>query len=1022
MCDNYNQYYTDIVDKEGNLITSRCFKGNEIYSKKFNFNNYTSYKNQEYYHWINTNFQEYSFPQEDYETEDYSPEVAYNSICESSVYSLKPQQKFAGRIFNTYIENRGMLIYHGLGSGKTATSIIIGEAFKFRDIKSVVINGRADTRVFIVVPAILKDQYYREIIGKIEKGNLSSASGEIIINGDRQYYTSKTLRKSMLQKHNEIIYIEKQITQTDDFAKIAELTNLIKIKKNEITEAKIAEQNKISKIYEIIGHEAFLNRLFKIEDKKFIDQDYLRYLNIPNGLLIIDEIQNLISAVGVSYRKLLYALLFYANPNFKVVLLTGTPIYDKPFEFGLLMNLLRTRLKFPDSIDDFNKLFIDKTNQMINKNAFKQMCSGYISYFKGGNPIAYPYKKTTIMYHPMEEYQYSMYKLVLVEEVENDKESFSRDEEFFIKPKEGSELHTGIFNKSNQISNIAFPQSATVVKESSLPKYKASDPKGKTEHSILTKEDVQQNLKAAESFQDNTVLKQTTAELKKVLKYIFDSTPAASRNTEILKTVRKYSAKFAKVAELILNSEGSVFVFSNYVYYGVDAMGLIMKYLGYLPFPDKGPMGSYFIWSGIANKDPQLVQQANKVFNDPKNINGDLLKIMFGTQTVMEGVDFKNVRQIHLLDPWWNDSRMQQIIARGIRLCSHKDLPENKRIVDVFIHISTLGSAEKLFSLDINEVLPSGVKTVRHIKSFLQVENPGELNSGKWVFREAYTRVNKEGETDIQNSQKLFLGTNIIFSSIIRLPDAGLTKQIQQHKQLDSRSVQEYMYSRSLGKLNLNRQFEKSIKEVAIDCNINKNGNIIRLNEMYLPYLPISGTYNLLYENYSTGETFTRLDIKSKIKPDLPIGILTLQDILNNTAKKSSSFNFKNENGEILTLNKSLIVSENINCEIINYAFDNKLPREVISLTINKEILPYLEKLGKNVIMQYLRDVQYRYKTSVDPDLPRKIKEFMGKSVIDEKNAIIKALEYEGFEGNELLWDMYTLEELKIELKKIKKK
>ena len=50
----------------------------------------------------------------------------------------------------------------------------------------------------------------------------------------------------------------------------------------------------------------------------------------------------------------------------------------------------------------------------------------------------------------MEEYQYSMYKLVLVDEVKTDKESFSRDEEFFIKPKEGSELHTGIFNKSNQ--------------------------------------------------------------------------------------------------------------------------------------------------------------------------------------------------------------------------------------------------------------------------------------------------------------------------------------------------------------------------------------------------------------------------------------------------------------------------------------------------------------------------------------------------------------------------------------------
>jgi superfamily II DNA or RNA helicase len=1017
-CDKYNQYYTDIFDKSGKLITSKCFKGNEIYSemKKFNINNYTSYKNQEYYHWVNTNFNEYSFPPEDYNSEDYNPETAFKSICETSVYSLKPQQKFAGRIFNTYTDNRGILIYHGLGSGKTQTSIIIGEAFKFRSVNNVIIEGRTESRVFIVVPAALKDQYYTEIIGKMENGEIKSASGEIVINGNRQYYSSKTLRKGILQKHNEIIALEKKLSEAENPAKINELTNLIKKNVNEITTAKTEENSKIIAVYEIITHESFLNKLFKITDKQFVEGEYLPLLNKPNGLLIIDEIQNLVSATGVNYRKLLYALLYHAHPKFKTVLLTGTPIYDKAFEFGLLMNLLRPRLKFPDTREQFDKLFINE-KMMINKETFKQMCSGYISYFKGGNPIAYPYKKTTIMYHQMEEYQYNLYKDALIDEVKKDKESYSRDEEFFIKSNE-KELNTGIFNNSNQFSNIVFPQTATVVKESNLAKNRVNE-KVKVTHTVLTKSEIDANLQSIVDFHKNSKLEQNNFELKKILKSVFDSTPPAERDAKILETVRKYSAKFSKVAEMILNTIGSVFVFSNYVYYGVDPMGLIMSHLGYQEFPNKGPNGSYFIWKGEANKYPQLVQQAKKAFNDPKNKDGSLLKIMFGTQTVMEGVDFKNVRQVHILDPWWNDSRMQQIIARAIRLCSHKDLPADQRVVDVFIHISTLGSAEKVFALQIKEVLPGGTKVIRNIKSFLQIENPSEPNSGNWVFRQAYVTVNKENETSIQSSKSTFLGKDIIFNSIVRLPDAGLTKTFGKHKQLDSRSVQEYMYSRSLDKLNLNRQFEKAIKEVSIDCNINKNGNVIRLDELYTPYLPISNTYQLTYENYSTGETFNRLNVK--ITPGLPMGVLTLQDILDNTAKNSRTFEFTNKNDEIVTFNKSLIIPENINCEAVNYAFDNKLPREIINLTINKELLFYLKKLKKKEIMEYLYHVQFGYILSNDPELPKKIKQFIGKGVVEERQKIIDALKSIGFNGDDDLWDLYTLEELKIEFKRIKK-
>ena len=619
---------------------------------------------------------------------------------------------------------------------------------------------------------------------------------------------------------------------------------------------------------------------------------------------------------------------------------------------------------------------------MINVNAFKQMCSGYVSYFKGGNPIAYPFKKTTIMNHPMEDYQYAIYKDALINEVEKDKRNKSKNEEFIFKSlTETNELNSGIFNNSNQFSNIAFP-------------------------------------KVAQVMNGKTVLQQNINELKKILKNVYDKTESGQQRKEILKTVRSYSSKFSKVAEMIDNCDGPVFVFSNYVYYGVDPMGIIMNYLGYSENPSKGPRGSYFIWKGEANKYPGVVQQVKKTFNDPKNKDGSLLKIMFGTQTVMEGVDFKNVRQVHILDPWWNDSRIQQIIARAVRLCSHKDLPENKRIVDVFIHLSTLGSSEKVFELKINETLPDQTKTIRTIKSFLQIENPSQKNSSEWIFRQAYVKINKENETIIQNSKETFKGSDIIQNSIIRLPDAGLTKHFGKWKQLDSRSVQEYMYSRSIEKLDINRQFDKVIKEVSLDCNINKNGNVIRLNELYKPFIPIEGTYTLFYENYSTGELYTRLNIKSNFDKNLPENILTLEDILDNTAKKSNSFEFKDAKGTF-KVNKSLILSENIECDAVDYSFDSKLPKDVINLTINKELIPYLLKLNKNKIMDYLSDVQYRYITPTDPELPKKIKQFMGKDVVTQRKKIIDELKLMGYNGDDDLWDMYTLEELKNEFKRI---
>ena len=993
-CDDYNQYYTDIFDNDGNLITSRCFKGNEVYPemKKYNINNFLNYKSKEYYYWINNNFKEYAFPPEDYDSSDYNPEKAFDDICGKDVkYSLKPQQKFAARILNTNVNNNGMLIYHGLGSGKTQTSIIIGEAFKFRDIEGDIIHGRTEQRVLIVVPKALEKQYYAEIIGKIENDEIKSAPGEVVIHGNRQYYVSKIFRERVLNKHTEIIKLEELLFNETDTIKKGIIKNNIKIVSNQLENLKETENNKIIRSYNIMSHDTFLNRLFKIEDKQFIEQEGISWLKIPNGLLIIDEIQNLISATGSSYRKLLYALKYHAHPKFRVVFLTGTPIYDKPYEFGSLINLLRPRVIFPDGPKKFNKIFLDENNRLINIDSFKKMCSGYVSYFKGGNPITYPYKKTVIMNHSMEEYQYNVYKMALIKEVKKDMESIVKDTDFYTKFREPSEeLNSGIFNNSNQFSNIVFPETPVVKK-------------------------------------GEKVLEQNVAELYRILENIYKRTIDNKENAIIIE-VRKYSSKFAKIAEMIIEStnrgEGGIFIFSNYVFYGVNPLATIMKLLEYKPFPEKGKRGSYFVWNGEANeKNPKLVERAKQAFNHPDNINGDLLKIMFGTRTVMEGVDFKNVNQIHILEPWWNDSRLQQVIARGIRLCSHKDLSSEKRIVNVFIHLSTFGSSNKLFKLKINEKQKDGTTLLRNVNSELKVENPDEPNSGKWVLSIAYSHAlyKQESLTELLSTNKKFFASDIVPGSIKRIGDDDLHQAFGSHKDLDSISVQEYMFSRATKKLDINRQFEKVIKEVAIDCNINKNGNVIRLNEFYEPYLPIKDVWKLHYENYSTGEKYERIGVKSLYNERLQYNLLTLEDILNNTAKNFKEYKFKNMlTDKIENFNKNLILSENINCSDLDYSF--KFPKEIVDLTINKELIVYLQNMGKEKILDFLYNVAINNETVKDKSLRTKIYSFLNKSVVAKRDAAIQIIVNSGIYGDETtLWENFTLEELLLEVKQIQK-
>jgi hypothetical protein len=88
------------------------------------------------------------------------------------------------------------------------------------------------------------------------------------------------------------------------------------------------------------------------------------------------------------------------------------------------------------------------------------------------------------------------------------------------------------------------------------------------------------------------------------------------------------------------------------------------------------------------------------------NLRGELCSVFCITSAGAEGLSLRNVRRVHIMEPYWNHVRTDQVKGRAVRICSHVDLQYNsdpslnERTVEVFTYCSVFhpdaltGSAE----------------------------------------------------------------------------------------------------------------------------------------------------------------------------------------------------------------------------------------------------------------------------------------------------------------------------------------
>jgi superfamily II DNA or RNA helicase len=69
------------------------------------------------------------------------------------------------------------------------------------------------------------------------------------------------------------------------------------------------------------------------------------------------------------------------------------------------------------------------------------------------------------------------------------------------------------------------------------------------------------------------------------------------------------------------------------------------------------------------------------------NMYGEVINLLMISSSGAEGIDLKNVRYVHITEPYWHPVRIDQVIGRAKRICSHKDLPEEQQNVTVFMYL-----------------------------------------------------------------------------------------------------------------------------------------------------------------------------------------------------------------------------------------------------------------------------------------------------------------------------------------------
>ena len=735
---------------------------------------------------------------------------------QNTEFSLLTHQKIVRDYLNLYTPYRGLLLYHGLGSGKTCSSIAIAEGMK------------SEKQVLVLTPASLRVNYIEEL----------KKCGDDIYKKN-QFWEFIPIDNS---DGDKISYLSSVLNLTVDYIKQKKGAWLINTKKEpNFKQLPTAQQREIDdQLNQMIRHKYKFINYNGLRNSHLKDLTFDFTINpFSNKVVIIDEAHNFVSRIVNKLKKpealsmRLYEYLLSAD-NVKIVLLSGTPIINYPNELAVMYNILRGYIKtwniplnirtsrkinktelskifqninildyidykpatklltitrnpfgfynvkdkgkylgvntiknrddiitdkdfesiiaitlakneidvisrsitiqtfkaLPDSLDNFQKQFINMTNSTLNnENLFKKRILGLTSYLNDKEYLMPTYNEIedlSVIKVDMSDYQFGEYEKARIQErkleqnnrknKKNQKEGdlysdsistyriFSRAFCNFVfpegkrpLPKDGESMADAIKNASEDIID------AVSIEE------KVNNPDGQ-----FTLEDSERLEKEKKDEEDVTYDKRILNALvfleKNKEKYL---------TSEGLKT---YSPKFLHILDNLKDSElrGLHLIYSQFrTLEGIGILKLVLETNGFTEFKiKKNDNDQWVLDISIENKgkpcfalytgteSPEEKEIIRNIYNSDwdfvpdtivsdlkiissNNYYGEIIKTLMITASGAEGISLKNTRFVHIVEPYWHPVRIDQVIGRARRICSHKDLPEALRTIKVFVYLMT---------------------------------------------------------------------------------------------------------------------------------------------------------------------------------------------------------------------------------------------------------------------------------------------------------------------------------------------
>ena len=394
-----------------------------------------------------------------------------------------------------------------------------------------------------------------------------------------------------------------------------------------------------------------------------------------------------------------------------------------------------------------------KTNELQNVELFKRRIIGLTSYFRSAQEELLPKYEKTDMYHhvvkiPMSDFQFRIYENERKEERKIEKSAKSKKKgsgdgvdmnELYNQGGANAKSVSTYRIFSRFICNFVVPVpggrpkpkmfSKTSEEEGKIEKddEKYDDAVGKMVGDIADKEGDAEDMGVVEG-------EEGVIEGDDILNVVGDNDykrrlgdslrELQTRASEFLtpEALKSYSPKYLAILENIMNPQhpGLHLVYSQFrSYEGIEVFSMVLEQNGFARFKikrnsangwvldiDEDDWGKpmYALYTGTEDKmEREIIRKIyNGAWNEiPQNIAGELreisnnnnmgeiIKVFMITSSGSEGINLTNTRYVHIMDPYWHPVRIEQVIGRARRICSHKNLSEALQTVEVFIYLMT---------------------------------------------------------------------------------------------------------------------------------------------------------------------------------------------------------------------------------------------------------------------------------------------------------------------------------------------